>query len=136
MVGVKTGALNFPKMLRHLQHRTNQVKDLTFLRRPLIDLEAFLGLNLLRSLPMIGFFFKISSITGLTLSVRVSIAFCGLIFSANSSHWEPSFLPIPTTPSPIYNRGGYTAPGFGVCDGSSTGIDEFGNNICGDNKIG
>ena len=35
MVGVKTGALNFPKMLRHLQHRTNQVKDLTFLRRPL-----------------------------------------------------------------------------------------------------
>ena len=31
MVGVKTGALNFPKMLRHLQHRTNQVKDLTFL---------------------------------------------------------------------------------------------------------
>ena len=35
MVGVKKGALNFSKMLRTLGHRTNQVKDFNFLRRPL-----------------------------------------------------------------------------------------------------
>jgi len=35
MVGVKSGALNFSKMLRTLEHRTNQVKDFNFLRKPL-----------------------------------------------------------------------------------------------------
>ncbi len=29
-----------------------------------------------------------------------------------------------------YARGGHIAPGVGVCDGPSTGIDGFGNNIC------
>jgi len=35
MSGVKRGAVNFPKMLRTLEHRTSQVKTLDFLRKPL-----------------------------------------------------------------------------------------------------
>lgn len=37
MVGVKKGALNFPKMLRALGHRTNQVRKLGFYRSPLYE---------------------------------------------------------------------------------------------------
>ena len=29
---VNTGSINMPKMLRHLSHRTNQVRDLVFVR--------------------------------------------------------------------------------------------------------
>ena len=31
---VNTGSINMPKMLRHLSHRTNQVRDLVFVRDP------------------------------------------------------------------------------------------------------
>jgi len=32
---VNTGSINMPKMLRHLSHRTNQVRDLVFVRDPI-----------------------------------------------------------------------------------------------------
>ena len=32
---VKTGSVNMPKMLRHLSHRSNQVRNLTFIRDPI-----------------------------------------------------------------------------------------------------
>jgi hypothetical protein len=32
---VNTGSINMPKMLRHLSHRTNQVRDLVFIREPI-----------------------------------------------------------------------------------------------------
>ena len=32
---VNTGSVNMPKMLRHLSHRTNQVRDLVFVRDPI-----------------------------------------------------------------------------------------------------
>ena len=32
---VNTGSINMPKMLRHLSHRTNQVRDLVFIRDPI-----------------------------------------------------------------------------------------------------
>ena len=32
---VGLGTVNFPKLLRHLGHRTNQVRDLVFARDPI-----------------------------------------------------------------------------------------------------
>ena len=32
---VKLGTVNFPKLLRHLGHRTNQVRNLVFARDPI-----------------------------------------------------------------------------------------------------
>tara|TARA_A100001201_G_scaffold102227_1_gene87791 strand:+ start:60 stop:1229 length:1170 start_codon:yes stop_codon:yes gene_type:complete len=41
MVGtVKLGSVNFPKLLRHLGHRTNQVRDLVFARDPIYRKEV------------------------------------------------------------------------------------------------
>ena len=37
---VKTGSLNIPKMLRHLSHRSNQVRDLVFERDPIYRKET------------------------------------------------------------------------------------------------
>ena len=36
---VKTGSVNMPKMLRHLSHRSNQVRDLTFVRDAVFNKE-------------------------------------------------------------------------------------------------
>ena len=36
---VKTGSVNMPKMLRHLSHRSNQVRDLTFIRDAIYSKE-------------------------------------------------------------------------------------------------
>ena len=32
---VKLGSLNFPKVMRHVGYRTNQVRDLVFMRDPI-----------------------------------------------------------------------------------------------------
>ena len=37
---VKLGSVNFPKLLRHLGHRTNQVRDLVFARDPIYRKEV------------------------------------------------------------------------------------------------
>ena len=37
---VKLGSVNFPKLLRHLGHRTNQVRDLVFIRDPIYRKEV------------------------------------------------------------------------------------------------
>ena len=36
---VKLGSVNFPKLMRHLRHRTNQVRDLVFVRDPIYRKE-------------------------------------------------------------------------------------------------
>ena len=37
---VNMGSVNFPKLLRHLGHRTNQVRDLVFARDPIYRKEV------------------------------------------------------------------------------------------------
>ena len=37
---VNQGAVNFPKLLRHFRHRTNQVRDLVFERDPIFRKEV------------------------------------------------------------------------------------------------
>jgi len=37
---VKLGSVNFPKLMRHLRHRTNQVRDLVFVRDPIFRKEV------------------------------------------------------------------------------------------------
>ena len=37
---VKLGSVNFPKLLRHLGHRTNQVRDIVFARDPIYRKEV------------------------------------------------------------------------------------------------
>tara|TARA_R100000988_G_scaffold92787_1_gene56920 strand:- start:1 stop:1131 length:1131 start_codon:yes stop_codon:yes gene_type:complete len=37
---VKLGSVNFPKLMRHLRHRTNQVRDLVFIRDPIFRKEV------------------------------------------------------------------------------------------------
>ena len=40
VASVKLGSVNFPKLLRHLGHRTNQVRDLVFARDPIYRKEV------------------------------------------------------------------------------------------------
>ena len=40
MTTVKLGAVNFPKLLRHLSHRSGQVRDLVFIRDPIYRKEV------------------------------------------------------------------------------------------------
>ena len=40
MTTVKLGTVNFPKLMRHLGHRTNQVRDLVFARDPIYRKEV------------------------------------------------------------------------------------------------
>ena len=37
---VNLGSLNFPKLMRHVGHRTNQVRDLVFIRDPIFEKET------------------------------------------------------------------------------------------------
>ena len=37
---VNVGSVNMPKMLRHLSHRSSQVRDLTFMRDAIFEKEV------------------------------------------------------------------------------------------------
>ena len=37
---VNLGSLNFPKLMRHVGHRTNQVRDLVFMRDAIFNKET------------------------------------------------------------------------------------------------
>jgi hypothetical protein len=42
---VKLGSVNFPKLMRHVGHRTNQVRDLVFMRDPIFNKNSITQAN-------------------------------------------------------------------------------------------
>ena len=42
---VKLGSVNFPKLMRHVGHRTNQVRDLVFMRDPIFNKNTITQAN-------------------------------------------------------------------------------------------